>query len=99
MIFNDAPHGNPGFQGKYLHFLSTENLLAPFTGRVSELWAIFYYFRNQKRVGSLKKNKKLFDMGWVFLFFLRKFSKSGRGSLKKKKFTPQKRLFPIKTVP
>ena len=49
-----------------------------------------FYFRNQKRVGSLKKNKKLFDMGWVFLFFLRKFSKSGRGSLQKKKLYASK---------
>jgi hypothetical protein len=35
VIFNDAPHRNPGFQGKCPHFFSPENLLDPFSGGVS----------------------------------------------------------------
>jgi len=42
VIFNDATQRKPGFQGKCPHLFSPKNLLDPFSGGVSDLWAIFF---------------------------------------------------------
>ena len=42
VIFNDAPHRNPGFQGTCPHCFSPDNLLDPFSGGVGDLWAILF---------------------------------------------------------
>jgi hypothetical protein len=60
-IFKDAPHRNPGFQGKFPHFFSPQKLLDPFFGGVSGLWAIFFQSEklSQKRLLISYSNKKL----------------------------------------
>jgi len=47
VVFNDAPHRNPGFQGKCPHLFSPKKLLDSFSGGVSDLRAIFFLdFKN-----------------------------------------------------